>query len=216
LRIVALAGLSVFALLAGGSTPGNGAAPITVAFESHGAFFSKETHQRAATDPHVFIKVTGAASGAGPQEIVHAAGLTPAPLEDPAATPLFTADGRPLKITLGQWLGASGTVTIGGTIGGKEQVTASFKGLVVRGSYSLFEVTFKPSGNTFAPLDGAGTANNFVATDQGAGNLTVTIPAKLSHANAVLLVYHSDGQAHAMLQGAPGLTAHHQLIARVP
>lgn len=214
MRTVALFGLSAFAVLAGSAGPGNGAESVTLAFEPHGAYFSKETHQRIAIDPQVFIKVAGAASGVGPQKIAHAAGVAPAPLEDPAPTPLYTADGNPLKITLGQWLGARGAATLSATGGSKQQFTASFNGLVARGSYSLFKATFKPSGDVFAPLDDAGTVNNFLATDQGTGSLTVTTPAVISHANAVILVYHSDGQVHAMLPGAPGLTAHHQLIAR--
>jgi hypothetical protein len=44
----------------------------------------------------------------------------------------------------------------------------------------------------------------------------VTTPTMLTRANAVLLVYHTDGQAHGLSRGVPGVTAHHQLIARVP
>ena len=34
--------------------------------------------------------------------------------------------------------------------------------------------------------------------------------------NAVLLVSHSDGKAHKQSRGGIGITAHHQLIAKVP
>ncbi len=207
---------ALFALAGSAALPGRSAEPVTLAFESHGAFFSKETRQTTSIDPQVFTRVPGVPSGAGPQGITHAAGLAPALLDDPARTLLFTADGKPLKITLGQWLGAGGTAKIAAASGGKERIAASFNGLIAQGSYSLFQVTLKPEGNAFAPLDGAGTTNNLVATAQGTGSLTATTPAVMSHTNAVLLVYHSDGLAHGMLRGAPGLTAHHQLIARVP
>jgi hypothetical protein len=61
-----------------------------------------------------------------------------------------------------------------------------------------------------------GKSNNFVPYATGTGSVTVTTPTMLTHAAAVLLVYHSDGQAHGMSRGAPGVIAHHQLIARVP
>ncbi len=211
-----LLGLCAFFALAGSALPGRSAEQVTLAFESYGPFFSKETRQTTSIDPQVFTRVPGVPSGVGPQGITHAAGLAPALLDDPARTPLFTADGKPLKITLGQWLGAGGTAKIAAAGGGKERIAASFNGLIAKGTYSLFQVTLKPEGNAFAPLDGAGTTNNLVATAQGTGSLTATTPAVMSHTNAVLLVYHSDGQAHGMLRGAPGLTAHHQLIARVP
>jgi hypothetical protein len=38
----------------------------------------------------------------------------------------------------------------------------------------------------------------------------------LTGANAVLLVYHSDGRTHGTSRGQLGVTAHHQLIAKVP
>ena len=33
--------------------------------------------------------------------------------------------------------------------------------------------------------------------------------------NAILVVYHSDGKTHGTSRGAIGVTAHHQLIAKV-
>ena len=44
--------------------------------------------------------------------------------------------------------------------------------------------------------------------------MTVTAPQLLTHANAVLLVYHSDKTFHGDQRGEIGVTAHHQLIAR--
>jgi hypothetical protein len=48
----------------------------------------------------------------------------------------------------------------------------------------------------------------------GKAVMTVIAPAILTHDNAVLVVYHSDGKAHGKLRGNIGLDAHHQLIAR--
>jgi len=44
--------------------------------------------------------------------------------------------------------------------------------------------------------------------------VTLTAPQMLTHANAVLLVYHSDKTFHGDQRGEIGVTAHHQLFAR--
>ncbi len=213
-KAVAVLGLGLIVTLAGGATPGQGAGPVIVAFESHGTWFSKETHQSVAIDPQVFILVIGGLSGIGPGGIAHVAGLAPAPLEDPPHSPLYAADRKPLKITLDQWLTARGTATIVPSDSGTERITASFRSLIPGGSYSLFRVTLSQDRGTVAPLDGTGTANNLQATPEGTGSLTVTAPVALPRGQAVVLVYHSDRMSHVMLQGVPGLTAHYQLIGR--
>lgn len=194
------------------------AAAVTVRFEGHGAFFSRETNQPAPVDPQVFVRSSDAPAAVGPQNIPHAAGFVPAPLAAPPPTPLYNAEGRPLAATLGRWLGAAGEATVGpaGDPRHADRVSAAFTGLIPGGLYSLFTVTFGPSGNTFAPLDGAGLHHNFVALGNGTGRATVLTPISLTHANAIVLVYHSDGETHGTSRGAPGVTAHHQLIARIP
>ncbi len=204
------------AALSRSALPASAAGSVTLRFESHGTFFSSETHQLVAIDPQVFVPTPAATAGVGPQNIAHAAGLAPARLLGPADTPLFTAEGKPLNITLGRWLGAGGTSGVEAVGEHADRVTASFTGLLPGGVYSLFAVTFQPSGNTFAPLDGTGISTNFVALSTGTARATVLTPARLTHANAILLVYHSDGWTHGASRGAPGVTAHHQLIARVP
>lgn len=213
--VLAQRALMVIALLGPWVIPGWAASLARLTFEPHGAFFSDETHQPEAIDPQVFVKVPGMA-GVGPQKIPHVMGIMPAHLTDPASAHLYTARGKPLNITLGQWLSARGTATIAPMGSHGDKVTVSFAALISRGSYSLFAVTLQPGGDTFEPLDGIGKSNNFVASATGTGSVTVTTPTMLTHINAVLLVYHSDGQAHGMSRGAPGVTAHHQLIARVP
>ena len=192
-------------------------ASVMLRFEGHGAFFSSETHQPVAIDPQVFVQAAGVPGGLGPQGIVHAAGVVPMPLSGPPDTPLYNADGKPLGTRLGRWLSAAGTGGIepAGDLVHADRVSVTFTGLIPGGLYTLFEVTFQPSGNTFAPLDGSGLRHNFVALTDGTARATVLTPAPLTHSNAVLLVYHSDGLTHGMSRGTPGITAHHQLIARV-
>ncbi len=214
-RTAAIVLSAIAAALSGSPLLVSAAGPVALRFETHGAFFSSETHQPVAIDPQVFAQTPGAAAGVGPQNIAHALGLAPARLSGPPDTPLLIADGKPLNITLGLWLGANGTSQVE-AVGERDRVTASFTGLIPGGLYSLFAVTFSPSGNTFAPLDGTGGSTNFVALSKGTARKTVLTPARLTHANAILLVYHSDGQTHGASRGAPGVTAHHQLIARVP
>lgn len=203
-------------MLASGVT--NVTAAVMLRFEGHGAFFSSETHQPVTIDPQVFVQAPGAPGGLGPQGIVHAADVAPAPLSAPPEMPVYNADGKWLGTTLGRWLSAVGTgiVEPAGDRVHADRVSVTFTGLIPGGLYTLFEVTFQPSGNTFAPLDGSGLRHNFVALTDGTARATVLTPAPLAHSNAVLLVYHSDGRTHGMSRGMPGLTAHHQLIARVP
>lgn len=181
--------------------------------ETHAAFFSSETRQPKPLDPQVFVRDPNAEAGKGPQGIQHAAGFRPAPMSDPAATPLFNAQGKPLGFKLGQWLGAQGAVDIAAD---GRTVTVRLRHLRPGARYSLFENHFDEHPIGFTPLDGSGTANSFIASAKGEAKVTVKAPAPLTHANAVLLVYHSDHEAHGMSRGEIGVNAHHELIARVP
>jgi hypothetical protein len=192
-----------------------GAASLQLPFVTHAAFFSQETHQAHPLDPQVFVREAQAPAATGPQAIDHVAGYRPARVADPPDMPLFTAAGRPLGFTLGAWLGARGTVTIVPAAGGTT-VAARFTGLRPRGVYSPFENHFDQRPIGFSPLDGQGTKNSFVANADGTAAITVQTPAMLTSANAVLLVYHSDSETHGTSRGKIGVTAHHQLIAKVP
>ena len=184
-------------------------------FTIHATFFSSETKQPKPVDPHVFVQDPASPGATGPQNIQHIAGFRPALIEqDAKTTPLFNAKGESLGFDLGQWLGATGRVTITPSANGKATISAQFSKLQPGGSYSLFENHFDQQPVGFTPLDGAGKANNFVADKKGAARVTVTAPQMLTHANAVLLVYHSDKAFHGDQRGEIGVTAHHQLIAR--
>jgi hypothetical protein len=63
-------------------------------------------------------------------------------------------------------------------------------------------------------IDGSGADNSFVADANGNAVVTTVSPAALTHDNAVLVVYHSDGKVHGRSRGDIGVDAHHQLIAR--
>lgn len=82
--------------------------------------------------------------------------------------------------------------------------------------YSLFENHFDQQPIDFTPLDGSGSTNTLVAGKDGTAPVAVKVPDTLSHVNAVLLVYHSDNEAHGASRGEIGVDAHHQLIARFP
>lgn len=190
---------------------------IHLAFITHAAFFSSETHQSKALDPQVFVRDSGAPAAIGPQGIQHGAGVRPAFIDqDAKSTPLVNAIGAPLEFDLGQWLAATGTVTVTPAANGKAQVSAQFTNLQPGGYYSLFENHFDRQPIGFTPLDRSGKANNFVASKSGTAKIRLTAPQKLTHANAVLLVYHSDKKFHGKERGELGVTAHHQIIARIP
>lgn len=193
------------------------ASTIRLTFIPHAAFFSAETHQPRPIDPQVFVRDPAAPAAIGPQGIKHVAGVRPALIDqDSKTTPLVNAVAKSLGFDLGQWLAARGVATVTQNPDGKTTVSARFTHLLPGGYYSLFENHFgqKPIG--FTPLDGTGKSNDFVAGKNGSAQVTVTVPQKLTHANAVLLVYHSDRTFHGEQRGDPGRTAHHQLIARIP
>lgn len=186
-------------------------------FATHAAFFSAETKQPKPLDPHAFVADAAAPATVGPQNISHVAGFRPAFIgQDPKTAAVSNAKGEPIGFTLGDWLAASGTVTLTPMAGGKVEISLSFDHLKPGGHYSLFENHFDQKPIGFTPLDGTAKTNDFVAAADGTAKLTVTAPQPLTHDNAVLLVYHSDGTAHGAQRGEIGITAHHQLIARIP
>ena len=217
-RLVALFAL-VFAV--GGVVPGGVAASEAaktpaLAFTTHAAFFSSETHQPKAIDPQVFVSNSSASAATGPQGIEHIAGFRPAFIDQDAGnTAVFNAKGEPLGFDLVAWLSAKGTVAMTPTKGGKTRITVLLSNLRPGGAYSLFENHFDQQPVGFTPLDGIGKANNFVASKKGTARISLIAPQMLTHANAVLLVYHSDKMFHGDQRGEIGINAHHQLIARV-
>jgi hypothetical protein len=202
------------ALLLASVGGGFAASPLKMDFVTHAAFFSGETKQPKTLDPQVFIHDPAAQADTGPQGIKHVAGVRP-PLidQDAKSSPLYNAEDKPLGFDLQTWLSASGSVTITEQ-GGKSLLEADFRGLKPNAHYSLFENHFDHTPVSFTPMDGTGKTNSFVAQPDGSARVSMTLPDFPTHANAVLLIYNSEGQTHGLERGRIGIDAHHQLIAR--
>ncbi len=207
-------GLPIGAAMLLWANGGLAAEALKMNFVTHAAFFSQETKQPQPIDPQVFVHDPAAAEAVGPQGIKHLTGLRPARIDEEAkTTPLFTALDKPLGFDLGAWLGASG----GGVVSddaGKITLVANFAGLRPNGRYSLFENHFDQKPIGFTPMDGTGLTNSFIARADGGATASMTLTHVPTHANAVLLVYHSDGETHGLERGRIGVDAHHQAIAR--
>lgn len=182
-------------------------------FITHAAFFSSETKQPKPLDRQAFVQDPAAAEAVGPQGIKHAVGFRPVLIEqDTKTSKVFNAAGKPLGFDLGQWLGATGSVEVSDA-SGAPVLTATFAGLEPKGQYSLFENHFEQKPIGFTPMDGDGVTNSFVAAEDGSAKVTMKLTHVPTHANAILLVYHSDGKTHGAERGQIGVDAHHQLIA---
>lgn len=201
-------------LFSAAAVPAQAEGTRVLPLETHAGFFSNEVKMKPALDPQVFVKAPTAAAATGPQGIKHVAGFRNALVADDSALPIFTADGKALEMTLGQWLAAKGDVVLTPVAGGAERVNLALTGLKPNGQYSLFENHFDQKPVGFTPLDGSGTDNGFVASADGRAAVSVISPTLLSHDNAVLIIYHSDAKTHGKSRGEIGLNAHHQLIAR--
>lgn len=187
---------------------------VVLPFVTHAKFFSSEMHQEPALDPQVFVADSAASAGVGPQGISHVAGVQNARIADAGDLPIVNALDKPLAMSLADWLGASGEVVLTPAANGHEKVTVILSHLKPGGHYSLFENHFDQKPVGFTPLDGSGENNNFVADATGTAVVTTIAPQPLTHDNAVLVVYHSDGKSHGSSRGKIGIDAHHQLIAR--
>ena len=192
------------------------AARPSLPFVTYAAFFSQEAHRSPALDPHVFVKDDASAEGTGPENIAHVAGLRPARVDDAPEVVLYNANGDSLGFTLDRWFGASGTVDIDRGPAGATRLTLSFKKLIAFGIYSIFRATLSPDGTTFTPIDGDGSTNTFTSLVDGSANVVVSTPTPLGHANAIVLVLHSDSQEHGVSRGVVGVNAHQQLAVRIP
>ncbi|MDY7548339.1 hypothetical protein QN379_16150 [Glaciimonas sp. Gout2] len=182
--------------------------------QTHAAFFSSETKQKTPLDPQVFVAAPTAPAATGPQGIEHIAGVRNALISDMPELPIMNAMGKSLDMTLGAWLAAQGDVVLTNMPNGTQKITLILTHLFPHGVYSVFENHFDQKPVGFTPLDGNGTANKFVSDGEGKANVTIISPLPLTHDNAVLVIYHSDGKTHAKLRGDIGVDAHHQLIVR--
>jgi hypothetical protein len=181
---------------------------------THAVFFSTEMNLSQVIDPHIFVQDPLTPQAIGPLGIKHGTGLRPAVIEqDPKTAPLYTADGKPLGMTLGEWLRGTFSFTITGN-DGDMRLDATFSGLRPKGHYSLFERHSERAPPTFSPLDGTGNSNSFVAGPDGRAKLSVKLAQPLPPTSAVLLIFHSDDQAHGLERGRIGFDAHHLVMTR--
>jgi len=204
-------------LAAAGVLPLLGAASEASAlrFELNAVFFSRHNEIDPETDPQVFVPDrTVAVGGVGLQGIEHVAGLRALRLNDPD-TQLFSAEGVGLGFTSSKWLAAAGTGKVLAVDDGSSRALLNFTHLVVFGTYSLLKAVAGASGEVYVPLDGTGRGSTFIADAAGGAHVQVRSPQPLETHTTILLVYHSDGKAHAPRSGALGLTTHDHLIAVV-
>ena len=184
-------------------------------FILHAVFFSDETHQVKPLDPHAFVKDASAPAAVGPQNIPHAASFRPALVAGPLDVEAFNAQGKSLGFTVADWFAAKGSVHIKPS-GDGAKIACRFTQLRPNGVYSLFENHFDQEPIGFTPSDGTGKGNSFTADANGSATISLLSPRPLTHDSAVLLVYHSDNTAHDTERGEIGVTAHHQIIVRIP
>ncbi len=185
-------------------------------YQLHAVFFSREARQPRVIDPQMFVAAPRAPGGIGPQMIRHVAGVLPVLASDPAATPLLDALGRPLGVTLGRWEAARGTATLT-CQDGSATLVSRFTRLLPRAAYSLFVVHLRVQGpRRFTPLGAPdGRGSSFVTDASGTWTETSVIAPCLTPAEAVVLVWDSDGRSHGPVIGQPGVTAHNHLIVPV-
>ncbi len=184
-------------------------------FILHAVFFSKESHKDMPLDPHAFVKDASAPAAVGPQNIPHAAGFRPALVAGSLEVEAFNAQGKSLGFTIADWFAAKGSVSLTPS-GDGAKIDCRFTQLRPNGVYSLFENRFDQKPIGFTPSDGTGKGNSFAAGANGSATISLLSPRPLTHDNAVLLVYHSDNTAHGAERGEIGVTAHHQIIVRIP
>ncbi len=150
----------------------------------------------------------------GPDGIPCAAGFRGVRLADPPELPLYSAAGAPLGLTWGDWLAAHGKVVLIPLPDGRERVAVAILGLKPLGHFSLFMARLGQEPDLLTPLDGDGADNDFDADPEGRAVKSTVAPARLTHDDAILIMYHSDGKSHGISPGQEGVNAHRQLFAR--
>ncbi|GAC1560969.1 MAG: hypothetical protein NVS2B7_35270 [Herpetosiphon sp.] len=196
--------------------PAWAAAGFTFTFEPHGAFFSQEMKLPAVIDPQVFVADAAAPAAVGPQKISHVAGFRPArPGLDADTTPVATAEGRALNLTLGAWLGGQGdgTMTCNGAT-----ATANFRftGLIPGGLYQVTRLQFTPQGAKRTPFGQPdGRDSTFTAAQDGHATVVAQAPFCPESTEGLVIAYHSDATGHGATMGMLGVNLHNQLATRI-
>jgi hypothetical protein len=123
--------------------------------------------------------------------------------------------GAALGFTLRQWLMAKGVGTY--TVRGERAViTASFRGLIPNGVYTLWCVPapMRPADPLpCGALDGS--ENTFKADRSGSADVTITT-TPLPAGAVIAPAYHSDGKTYGAKPGDFGKNTHVQLVVFLP
>ncbi|MEM6638079.1 MAG: hypothetical protein AAF667_19585 [Pseudomonadota bacterium] len=135
--------------------------------------------------------------------------------------------GAALDISLGDWLGASGSGSYH-VEDGEGHLTVEFEGLVPNGVYTLWHFFMangetEPFIGTFDLPVGAfdGSQSVFVADAEGSAKFDQTFETALQLSGEQLTAglavnWHSDGKTYGVLPGAFGQNAHIQLFSGLP
>ncbi len=176
---------------------------------------SPETTSQAA---HVFIRDAGAPAQPDPAGgPVHDAGIRPFTANDPPTAQLTNAHGAGLNVSIAEWRAASGTAEIAPAPNGGAQLRVACRGLIPMGRYSVFiRQLAGRAGVVLTPADITGAADTFFADANGVGRIVIAAPNAIPAGAQLVLIYHSDGADHQSSPGELGVTAHEQLITRVP
>jgi hypothetical protein len=182
------------------------------------ATFQPVTAATTAQPAQVFVRDSAApaqlAEAAGG---AHDAGLRPPAETDGPSAQLYNAHGEMLKVSIADWQAATGKVDTTPTPDGGLRVHASFSKLIATGRYSLFiRQLAGRSGIVLTPVDITGAGNSFFADKDGNADIVVQSPNPIPPSAQLVLIYHSDGSEHQSSPGNLGVTAHEQLITRVP
>jgi hypothetical protein len=182
------------------------------------ATFQPVTAATTAQPAHVFVRDSSAKAQTDPAVgPVHDAGLRSINDNDPPTAQLTNAHGDPLKVSIADWRAATGSVDVTPSTSGGSRVSATFKGLIPMGSYSLFVRQLAGrAGVVLTPVDITGVADSLFADRDGMGRIIVVSPNPIPPGAQIVLIYHSDGTDHQSSPGNLGVTAHEQLITRVP
>ena len=193
---------------------GRSRAAAPLAFQLHGAYWSRREQIVPAVDPQVFVEDPNVTvGGIGLENIEHIAGLRALQLEE-GRKPLFTADGAHLGFTSTKWLAASGNAAIvDDDAAGSPLVIARFRDLISFGVYSIFKQIPGATRDVSVPLDGTGKSSTFRASETGSALVRIRSPQALDEASTLRLIYHSDGRVHGLDPGPLGIVAHEQLVA---
>ena len=135
--------------------------------------------------------------------------------------------GKPLGLTLDNWLAADGTATVS-CAGGTGRLQAGFTGLVPDATYSLWYamVPMPPTVPFTGALDlplGARDGSDAALYSDGDGRAAVDVSfapcLALSNEqilSMVALAWHSDGRTYGSSPGDFGLNSHVQIFAPLP